>query len=121
VDLGTIPRCPSPLAVAPIRAAKCDRHVTSLANVLGSNVFDLLVAVPAGVLVAGDAVVSFAAAVPMMAFLTFATLALFFTMRTELSMSNREAVGLLTVYAAFVGWLIAETLGVVALLPSAAA
>jgi cation:H+ antiporter len=109
-----------PDAVVSVRAAKRDRHVTSLANVLGSNVFDLLVAVPAGVLVAGDAVVSFAAAVPMMAFLTFATLALFFTMRTELSVSNREAVGLLTVYAAFVGWLIAETLGVVALLPGAA-
>ena len=109
-----------PDAIVSVRAAKRDRHVTSLANVLGSNVFDLLVAVPAGVIVAGDAVVDFAAAVPMMGFLTFATLALFFTMRTELSVSNREAVGLLTAYAAFVGWLIAETLGVVALLPSAA-
>jgi hypothetical protein len=35
--------------------------------------------------------------------------------------SNREAVGLLTVYAAFIGWLIAETLGVVAPSPNAAA
>jgi cation:H+ antiporter len=106
-----------PDAIVSVRAARRHRHATSLANVLGSNIFDLLVAVPAGVLVAGDVLVDYAAAVPMMAFLTFATLALFFTMRTELSVSNREAVGLLTVYAIFVGWLIAETLGVVALLP----
>jgi cation:H+ antiporter len=108
-----------PDAIVSIRAARRSRHVTSIANVLGSNVFDLLVAVPAGVLVAGDVLVDYAAAVPMMAFLTFATLVLFFTMRTELSLSDHEAVGLLTVYAIFVGWLVAETLGVVALLPSA--
>jgi len=36
-----------------VRAARDGRGVTSVANVLGSNTFDLLVAIPAGVLIAG--------------------------------------------------------------------
>ncbi|MGA7983423.1 MAG: sodium/calcium exchanger protein [Chromatiaceae bacterium] len=42
-----------PDAFVSIRAACKGEAVTNLANVLGSNVFDLLVAIPAGVLVAG--------------------------------------------------------------------
>ena len=42
----------------------------SLANVLGSNIFDLLIAVPAGVSIAGGATVDYAAAAQMMAALS---------------------------------------------------
>mgnify|MGYP006291155353 CR=1 FL=1 len=96
-----------------------DGGVTSLANVLGSNTFDLLVAVPAGVLVAGTTTVDFAAAVPMMAALTFATLVLFTLLRTELVLTNREAYTLLAVYGLFIAWVVLETLGTVDLLPGA--
>jgi cation:H+ antiporter len=92
--------------------------VTSIANVLGSNTFDLLVAVPAGVLLAGTATVDFAAAVPMMACLTVATLVLFTLLRTDLSLTDREAYVLLGGYAAFVGWIVLETAGVSGVLPS---
>lgn len=86
---------------------------------LGSNTFDLLVAVPAGVLVAGATTVDSAAAVPMMAALTFVTLVLFALLRTELSLIHREAYVLLFVYLLFVVWILLETVDVTNLVPGA--
>jgi cation:H+ antiporter len=86
--------------------------VTSLANVLGSNVFDLLVAIPAGVLVAGATPVDFGVAVPMIAALVAATVLFFTVARTDLELTDGEAYGLLAAYAVFVGWLLLETVGV---------
>jgi cation:H+ antiporter len=94
-----------------------DGGVTSIANVLGSNTFDLLIAVPAGVLIAGATTVDFAAAVPMMAWLTGATLVLFTLLRTDLSLTDGEAYLLLGAYAAFVGWVLLEAAGVSGALP----
>jgi len=74
-----------------------------MANVLGSNTFDLLVAVPAGILIAGTTTVDFAAAVPMMASLTVATLVLFPLLRTDRSLTDREVYVLLGAYVVFVG------------------
>ncbi|ACV11493.1 sodium/calcium exchanger membrane region [Halorhabdus utahensis DSM 12940] len=109
-----------PDALVSVRAAREDRGVTSLANVLGSNTFDLLVAIPVGVLIVGDAAVDFAMAVPMFGVLTAATIALFTALRTDLWLSDREALGLLGIYALFVGWVVLETLDVlVDLLPNA--
>jgi cation:H+ antiporter len=96
-----------------------DGEVTSIANVLGSNTFDLLIAVPAGVLIVGSTTVDFAAAVPMMASLTLATLVLFTLLRTELSLTEREAGLLFLTYAAFVGWVVLEAFGATGVLPNA--
>ncbi|EMA55579.1 MULTISPECIES: sodium:calcium antiporter [Halococcus] len=106
-----------PDAFVSVKAAKRGEGVTSLANVLGSNTFDLLVAVPAGVLVAGTAPIDFAATVPMMAFLTVATLVLFTVLRTDLTLTGREGGVLLGVYGVFVGWLVLETIGVLGFIP----
>jgi cation:H+ antiporter len=57
------------------------------------------------------------AAVPMMACLTLATLVLFTLLRTDLSLTDREAYVLLGTYVGFVGWIGLETVGVVGLLP----
>jgi cation:H+ antiporter len=107
-----------PDALVSIRAARAGESTTSLANVLGSNVFDLLVAVPAGVVVAaavGDrVVVDFAVTVPMMTALTAATIFLFTALRTDLHLSSAEAYALLGAYGLFVGWLV---LGIVGLSP----
>lgn len=92
-------------------ASEEDGGITSLANVLGSNTFDLLVAVPTGVLLAGSTTVDFAAAVPMMAVLTFATLLLFTLLRTELTLTKREAAFLLLVYLLFVGGIVLVAFG----------
>ncbi|QCC49306.1 sodium:calcium antiporter [Halobellus limi] len=99
-----------------VRSARNDNSVTSLANVLGSNTFDLLVAIPIGVLIAGSVTIDFATAVPMFAVLTLATVVLFAMIRTDLRLSKAESYGLLVCYLLFVAWLITEVLGITAVL-----
>lgn len=106
-----------PDAFVSVRAAKQGRAVTSLANVLGSNIFDLLVCIPAGILIAGSAVINYTVATPMMAALTGATLALFVMMRLGMRLDRREARILIALYIVFVGWMTAETFGVLDIIP----
>ena len=96
-----------------VRAAHGGRGTVSLANVLGSNIFDLLVAVPVGILIAGSSTVNFSAAVPMMAILAIATIALFVILRTNESLERGEAVALLVLYGAFLVLVSLETVGVI--------
>ncbi|MFB6268183.1 MAG: sodium:calcium antiporter [Halodesulfurarchaeum sp.] len=100
-----------PDTLVSVRAARADKDVTSLGNVLGSNTFDLLVAIPIGVLIVGSAPINFSVAVPMMGVLTLATILLFATLRTDLTLSGIEAYALLATYVLFVGWIVAETVG----------
>ncbi|MFB6152686.1 MAG: sodium:calcium antiporter [Halodesulfurarchaeum sp.] len=100
-----------PDTLVSVRAARADEDVTSLGNVLGSNTFDLLVAIPIGVLIVGSAPINFSVAVPMMGVLTLATILLFATLRTDLTLSGIEAYALLATYVLFVGWIVAETVG----------
>lgn len=88
----------------------------NISNVLGSNIFDLLVAVPLGVLVAGSAPVNFTVAAPMMAFLTVATIVFFFVLRTHRKITVPEAWILLAIYALFIAWVAAETMEITHLL-----
>jgi cation:H+ antiporter len=99
-----------------VRAARAGNSTTSLGNVLGSNTFDLLVAIPIGVLIVGSVPIDFAVAVPMLGVLTLATVLLFTVLRTELSITNPESYALLVGYGLFVVWVIAETAGVTHLL-----
>jgi cation:H+ antiporter len=99
-----------------VAAARVGNASVSLANVFGSNVFALLVALPAGVLAAGSVVVDLGTVVPMMTFLTFASVAFFAVLRTELLLTARESYLLLGLYGLFVAWLVAESLGVTAFL-----
>lgn len=89
-----------------VRLAKRGEGVVSLSNVLGSNIFDLLVALPAGVLIAGTTAVDFTVATPLMAFLTMATILLFATMRTNLWVSRWENYLLLGTYIVFLVWVV---------------
>ena len=100
-----------PDAFVSLRAARKGEGDVSLANVLGSNIFDLLVAVPAGVLIAGATRVDFAVAAPMMAFLVVATIVLFTALRTRLELSRAEGGVLLGMYVVFVAWMVLETFG----------
>ncbi|PSP28807.1 sodium:calcium antiporter [Halobacteriales archaeon QH_10_67_22] len=109
-----------PDALVSIRAARDGRGVASLANVLGSNTFDLLVAIPAGVLILGSASFNFAMAVPMFAVLTLATILLFTALRTGLRLTTPESGALLVAYLLFVVWVVLETVTrVVDYLPNA--
>lgn len=107
-----------PDAFVSVRAARHGRGITSIANVLGSNTFDLLVCIPAGVLIAGTTDINFSIAAPMMGVLTLATVVLFLMMRTRMILSTWESVALLGLYVAFVLWIGAESFGVVDLVPS---
>ena len=103
-----------PDTLVSVRAAREGKGLTSLGNVLGSNTFDLLVAIPLGVLIipTGTVSINFAVAVPMLGVLTLATVLLFAFLRTDLSLTTTEAYALLVAYAVFVGWVLAETVGV---------
>jgi cation:H+ antiporter len=101
-----------PDAVVSVRSARDARPATSLGNVLGSNTFDLLVAIPAGVLIVGTVPVDFAVAVPMLGALTLATVLLFTLLRTDLSLTDAESTVLLGAYLLFVCWVVAESAGV---------
>jgi cation:H+ antiporter len=102
-----------PDAFVSVRAASDDDGVTSLTNVLGSNTFNLLVAIPVGVVLSGSATVSFLVAIPMMGFLAFATIVFVVVTRTHLELTDPEAYVLLGLYAAFLAWMFLETIGVV--------
>ncbi len=104
-----------PDAFVSVRTAQAGEGTVSLANVLGSNIFDLLVAIPVGVLIAGATPVDYSIAAPMMAFLVAATIVLFTFLRTGLILSRWEATVLLALYGVFVAWMILETFGVVSI------
>lgn len=99
-----------------IRAIQADRPIVSLSNVFGSNTFDLLVAIPAGVLVAGSVVVTLEQAVPMFAFLVVATIIVMGAMRSALSISIKEAAVMAGVYLLFIGWMVFEAVGIIRLI-----
>jgi cation:H+ antiporter len=102
-----------PDAFVSIRAAQNNDDVTSLTNVLGSNIFNLLVAIPLGVLLAGSATINFLVAIPTMGFLAVATLVFVVFSRTNLELSNREAYGFLGLYGLFLLWMTLESVGII--------
>jgi cation:H+ antiporter len=102
-----------PDAFVSVSAAKKNDDITSLTNVLGSNTFNLLVAIPVGVLIAGSAEINFLTAVPLMGFLSGATLIFVVFTRTHLELSNPEAVTLLVLYGLFLAWMILESVGAI--------
>ncbi len=99
-----------------VKASRQGKDVASLSNVLGSNTFDLLIAVPVGVVLGGAVVINFSNAVPMMSCLTVATIAVFVLMRQDLELTRRNAVLLLSLYALFIIWIALESFGLVSLL-----
>ncbi|MFB6132816.1 MAG: sodium:calcium antiporter [Halanaeroarchaeum sp.] len=105
-----------PDTLVSVRSARDGSGATSLGNVLGSNTFDLLVVIPIGVLIVGSIPVNFSVAVPMFGVLTLATVLLFGTLRTDLSLTDLESLALLGAYLLFVAWAIAETVGVTTVL-----
>lgn len=102
-----------PDAFVSVRAAQNDDSVTSLTNVLGSNTFNLLVAIPVGVLLAGSATVNFLAAIPTIGFLAFATLVFIVFTRTGLELTNAEGYGFLGLYGLFLVWMTLESVGAI--------
>ena len=101
-----------PDAFVSVRAAQQDDSVTSLTNVLGSNTFNLLVAIPVGILLAGSASINFLSAIPTMGFLAFATLVFIVFTRTDLELTDPEAYGFLALYVLFLALMTLESVGI---------
>jgi cation:H+ antiporter len=101
-----------------IRAARAGKAVTSIANVLGSNTFDLLVAIPVGVLIAGTTAINYAVAAPLMGFLVLATIILFVLIRINLNLTRLDSYVLLAMYGLFLLWMLLETIGITSLVLS---
>ncbi len=106
-----------PDAFVSVKAARGGRSLASIANVLGSNTFDLLVCIPAGVLIAGSAVINFSLAAPLMGLLTAATILLFLLMRIDMRLSRFESSALLVTYALFVALMVVESFGWLDVIP----
>ncbi|WP_340097780.1 sodium:calcium antiporter [Salinibaculum salinum] len=102
-----------PDTLVSVRAARANRGVVSMANVLGSNTFDLLVAIPVGIMLVGTTAIDFAMAVPMFGALTGATILLFTLLRTDMVLTRTESYVLVVAYFVFVVWVLAEVAGVV--------
>ena len=94
-----------------VRASVLGRDESSLSNVFGSNVFDLLVAVPLGVIVAGSIVVNFTQIVPMMMFLILATVVMLVFMLRNMEINIRESHIMILLYVAFAIWMTLEAFG----------
>ncbi|MDX1492973.1 MAG: sodium:calcium antiporter [Longimicrobiales bacterium] len=99
-----------------VRASVLGRTESSVSNVLGSNVFDLLVAVPLGVMITGAIVINFTQIVPMMVFLVVATIVMLVFMLRDMRLSPREAHVMMFLYAGFGVWMTLEAFGVTDLL-----
>jgi cation:H+ antiporter len=99
-----------------VRASMMGRTESSVSNVLGSNVFDLLVAVPLAVIVTGTIAVNFTQIVPMMTFLVIATVVMFVFMLRDFELSVQESHVMMLLYLGFGVWMTLEAFGVMSLL-----
>ena len=95
-----------------INAAQRKLSTASLTNSFGSNTFDLLVVLPAGVFVAGAVGFNYSRIVPMMMFLIFATVAVLALARSGFELTNNNGKVLLLLYAGFIVWMGTEYVGV---------
>lgn len=99
-----------------VRASVLGRTESSVSNVLGSNVFDLLVAVPAGVMLTGTILINFTQIVPMMVFLVVATIVMLVFMLRDMRLSMGESHVMMALYVGFGVWMTLEAFGVMDLL-----
>jgi cation:H+ antiporter len=99
-----------------VKASMAGRTESSVSNVLGSNIFDLLVAVPLAVMVTGAIAINFTQIVPMMTFLVVATVVMLIFMLRNMELNHRESTVMLALYGLFGLWMTLEAFGVMNLL-----
>lgn len=131
IDLGTVLDTPSffwgliivagssslPDAFVSIKQADDDNDSASVANVMGSNIFDLLVVLGTGVLLSSGVSVNLLAITPILAFLLISTLVVMAFIRTGDTVSDKESYALLIIYSLFIVWTLLEAFGYIGLVP----
>ncbi|MFD1569889.1 sodium:calcium antiporter [Halorubrum laminariae] len=88
----------------------------AVANVFGTNTFNLVAALPIGVILAGGVSIGFLTSVPLLLFLFYTTLVVVVLSATDFELTTEEGYVFLAMYLAFLGWMTTEALGVTALL-----
>ncbi len=95
-----------------VKAAQRKLSSASLTNAFGSNIFDLLVVLPVGVIIAGAVGFNYPRIIPMMMFLVFATVAFIIMARSKSELTNNNGKVLLLLYLGFIIWMGTEYIGI---------
>jgi cation:H+ antiporter len=95
-----------------VKAAQRKLSTASLTNAFGSNIFDLLVVLPAGVIVAGAVGFNYPRIIPMMIFLLFATVTFLVLARSGSELTNNNGKILLLLYVGFIIWMGTQYIGI---------
>lgn len=95
-----------------VKAAQRKLSTASLTNAFGSNIFDLLVVLPAGVIIAGAVGFNYPRIIPMMMFLVFATVAFIIMARSRSELTNNNGKILLLMYLGFIIWMGIKYIGI---------
>jgi cation:H+ antiporter len=95
-----------------VKAAQRKLSTASLTNAFGSNIFDLLVVLPAGVIIAGAVGFNYPRIIPMMMFLVFATVAFIIMARSRSELTNNNGKVLLLLYLGFIIWMGTKYIGI---------
>lgn len=99
-----------------VKMGKAGDKRAAVANVFGTNTFNLVAALPIGVVLAGGVSIGFLTSVPLMIFLFYTTLVVVVLAATDFEITTEEGYVFLAMYVAFIGWMTSEALGVTALL-----
>lgn len=95
-----------------VKIAERGNGEAAISNVFGSNTFNLMVALPLGVILAGGATVSFLEGVPLMVYLIAITTVVTVLVGTNLRLAPTEGYMMIALYVLFVTWMILEAVGV---------
>ncbi|MDZ5812257.1 sodium:calcium antiporter [Halorubrum sp. AD140] len=99
-----------------VKMGKAGDKRAAVANVFGTNTFNLVAALPIGVVLAGGVSIGFLTSVPLMIFLFYTTLVVVVLSATDFEITTEEGYVFLAMYLAFLGWMTTEALGITALL-----
>lgn len=88
----------------------------AMANVFGTNTFNLVGALPIGVVLAGGVSISFLTSVPLLLFLFYSTLVVVVVTATDFKLTQREGILLVGIYLVFLLWMTSEAVGYTAYL-----
>lgn len=88
----------------------------AVANVFGTNTFNLVAALPVGVILAGGVSIGFLTSVPLMLFLFYSTLVVVVVSATQFELTQTEGYLLIGLYVVFLVWMVSEAVGFTRLL-----
>lgn len=105
-----------PDALVSMRQAGDEYDSTSIANVVGSNIFDLLFIVSIGVILAGGAVINISVNIPLIVILLIFTLSTAYFIIKDNKLTVKESYIMITLYISFVIWIVLEAFGFVSII-----